>query len=65
MAQPSQHEIKQKLMDAIRMLEHDEYIDHNGHCSVRRDTHSFYLNSGSSMRPSLTVQDNVPAALRG
>jgi ribulose-5-phosphate 4-epimerase/fuculose-1-phosphate aldolase len=50
MAQPSQHEIKQELVDAIRMLEHAEYIDHNGHCSVRRDAGSFYINSGASMR---------------
>ena len=50
MAQPSQQEIKQELVDAIRMLEHAEYIDHNGHCSVRRDANSFYINSGASMR---------------
>ena len=65
MAQPSQHEIKQELVDAIRMLEHAEYIDHNGHCSVRRDANSFYINSGASMRASLTVEDIVAVDLDG
>ena len=58
MAQSNQT-IKQELVDAIRMLEHAEYIDHNGHCSVRRDAGSFYINSGASMRASLTVEDIV------
>ena len=65
MAQPSQNEIKQELVDAIRMLEHAEYIDHNGHCSVRRDANSFYINSGASMRASLTVEDIVAVDLDG
>jgi L-fuculose-phosphate aldolase len=65
MAQPSQHEIKQELVDAIRMLEHAEYIDHNGHCSVRRDANSFYINSGASMRACLTVEDIVAVDLDG
>jgi len=65
MAQPSQQEIKQELVDAIRMLEHAEYIDHNGHCSVRRDANSFYINSGASMRASLTVEDIVAVDLDG
>jgi len=65
MAQPSKNEIKQELVDAIRMLEHAEYIDHNGHCSVRRDANSFYINSGASMRASLTVEDIVAVDLDG
>ena len=48
----SQRELKQDLVDAIRMLEKAEYIDHNGHCSARRDENSFYINSGASMRAS-------------
>ena len=52
MTQATQREIKQELVDAIRMLEHAEYIDHNGHCSARRDANSFYINSGASMRAS-------------
>ncbi len=65
MPQPSQQEIKQELVDAVRMLEHAEYIDHNGHCSVRRDANSFYINSGASMRASLTVQDIVAIDFEG
>jgi L-fuculose-phosphate aldolase len=59
MAQQSEQAIKQELVDAIRMLEHAEYIDHNGHCSVRRDAGSFYINSGASQRASLTAADIV------
>src|SRR3954452_23931043 len=47
------------------MLEHAEYIDHNGHCSVRRDANSFYINSGASMRSCLTVEDIVAVDLDG
>ena len=65
MAQQSEQALKQELVDAIRMLEHAEYIDHNGHCSVRRDAGSFYINSGASMRASLTVADIVAIDLDG
>src|SRR5665213_427961 len=65
MAQRSQQEIKQELVDAIRMLESAEYIDHNGHCSVRRDAGSFYINSGASQRACLTVEDIVAVDLDG
>jgi hypothetical protein len=37
--------MKQQLVDAIRMLERSGFIDHNGHCSARRDASSFYINS--------------------
>jgi len=65
MAQPSQHEIKQELVDTIRMLESAEYIDHNGHCSARRDASTFYINSGASVRGALTVEDIVVVDLDG
>ena len=69
----SQHDIKQELVDAIRMLERAEYIDHNGHCSARRDANSFYINSGASVRGTLTVVQPpclgrsmaVPGAMKG
>ena len=48
-------EEKNQLVDAIRMLEKAGYIDHNGHCSARRDANSFYINSGASV---LTKQFN-------
>jgi ribulose-5-phosphate 4-epimerase/fuculose-1-phosphate aldolase len=56
---------KQDLVDCIRMLERADYIDHNGHCSIRRDETSFYINSGSSIRSSLTVDDIVTVDLDG
>ena len=65
MAQPSQNQIKQELVDAIRMLESAEYIDHNGHCSARRDANTFYINSGASVRGTLTVEDIVVVDLDG
>lgn len=56
---------KQELVDAIRMLERAEYIDHNGHCSARRDATSFYINSGAAVRGTLTVEDIVAVGLDG
>ena len=50
---------KQMLVDAIRMLERAEIIDHSGHCSVRRDAESFYINSGASVRSTLSSEDIV------
>jgi ribulose-5-phosphate 4-epimerase/fuculose-1-phosphate aldolase len=61
----AQEAIKQELADAIRMLERAEYIDHNGHCSARRDAHSFYINSGASVRGAVTVEDIVAVDLDG
>jgi L-fuculose-phosphate aldolase len=57
--------MKQQLVDAIRMLERAGYIDHNGHCSARRDAGTFYINSGASVRGSLTVNDIVTVDLDG
>ena len=65
MSQSSQQALKQELADAIRMLERAEYIDHNGHCSARRDANSFYVNSGASVRGTLTVEDIVAVDLEG
>jgi len=57
--------MKQQLVDAIRMLEGAGIIDHNGHCSARRDANSFYINSGASVRGALTVNDIVTVDLDG
>ena len=57
--------MKQQLVDAIRMLERAGYIDHNGHCSARRDATTFYINSGASMRGALTTADIVTVDLDG
>lgn len=57
--------MKQPLADAIRMLEHAQIMDHSGHCSVRRDAGSFYINSGASVRAALTARDIVVVDLDG
>jgi len=57
--------MKQQLVDAIRMLERAGIIDHNGHCSARRDANSFYINTGASVRGALTVDDIVTSDLDG
>lgn len=57
--------MKQQLVDAIRMLERAAIIDHNGHCSARRDANTFYINSGASVRGALTVDDIVTVDLDG
>ncbi|HYS48605.1 MAG TPA: class II aldolase/adducin family protein [Xanthobacteraceae bacterium] len=60
-----QADVRQTLVDAIRMLERAEIIDHNGHCSLRRDARSLYINSGASVRSTLTVDDIVAIDLDG
>jgi L-fuculose-phosphate aldolase len=47
------------LVDAIRMLTQAELVDYSGHCSGRRDAGSFYINSGASVRSTLTADDIV------
>ena len=47
------------------MLERAGYIDHNGHCSARRDENSFYINTGASVRGALTTDDIVTVDLAG
>jgi L-fuculose-phosphate aldolase len=58
-------ETRQLLADAIRMLERAEIIDHSGHCSARRDATSYFINSGASIRSTLTVDDIVIVDLNG
>jgi L-fuculose-phosphate aldolase len=53
------------LVDAIRMLERAEIVDHSGHCSTRCDAGSFYINSGASVRSTLSVDDIVTVDLNG
>ena len=53
------------LVDAIRMLTRAELIDYSGHCSARRDADSFYINSGASVRSTLTADDIVAIDLDG
>jgi ribulose-5-phosphate 4-epimerase/fuculose-1-phosphate aldolase len=50
-------ELKQQLVDCIRMLERSDIIDYNGHCSIRLDDGRILINIGSCQRSSLTVDD--------
>src|SRR2546429_8568781 len=50
-------ELKQQLVDCIRMLEQSDIIDNNGHCSVRLDDTRVLINSGSCQRSRLTADD--------
>jgi ribulose-5-phosphate 4-epimerase/fuculose-1-phosphate aldolase len=50
-------DVKQQLVDCIRMLEQSDIIDYNGHCSVRLDEKRFLINMGSCQRSALTVED--------
>src|SRR5258708_8585967 len=50
-------ELKQQLVDCIRMLEQSDIIDYNGHCSVRLDDDRVLINIGSCPRSRLTVDD--------
>src|SRR5712692_3419301 len=53
----SQGELKQQLVDCIRMLEQADIIDYNGHCSIRVDDDRVLINIGSCQRSRLTVED--------
>ena len=53
----TEFELKQQLVDCIRMLEHSDIIDYNGHCSLRLDDGRILINSGSCQRSRLTVED--------
>src|SRR4030081_2169299 len=53
----SEPDVKQQLVDCIRMLEQSDIIDYNGHCSVRLDENRFLINIGSCQRSLLTVED--------
>jgi ribulose-5-phosphate 4-epimerase/fuculose-1-phosphate aldolase len=50
-------ELKQQLVDCIRMLERSDIIDYNGHCSIRLPDDRVLINIGSCQRSSLTVDD--------
>ena len=52
-------ELRQQLVDAIRMLARAGIVDHSGHGSVRRDGESLYINSAASARGALTTDDIV------
>jgi L-fuculose-phosphate aldolase len=58
-------DVRQQLVDAIRMLARADIVDHSGHGSARRDGDSFYINSAASARGALTTDDIVTLDLDG
>jgi L-fuculose-phosphate aldolase len=52
-------DVRQQLVEAIRMLARAHIVDHSGHGSARRDGDSFYINSAASARAVLTTDDIV------
>ena len=58
-------EMKQQLVDCIRMLERSDIIDYNGHASIRTGDNRLLINIGSCQRASLTVADICTIDLEG
>jgi ribulose-5-phosphate 4-epimerase/fuculose-1-phosphate aldolase len=58
-------ELKQQLVDCIRMLERSDIIDYNGHASVRLDGDRILINIGSCQRSRLTVADICTIDMEG
>lgn len=52
-------EQKQQLVRAIRMLTHADMMDYNGHGSIRLPNDRLLINTGSSQRSTLTVDDLI------
>jgi ribulose-5-phosphate 4-epimerase/fuculose-1-phosphate aldolase len=50
-------QLKQQLVDCIRMLESSDIIDYNGHASIRAGQDRMYINIGSCQRAKLTTAD--------
>jgi L-fuculose-phosphate aldolase len=50
-------QLKQQLVDCIRMLEQSNIIDYNGHASIRDGDGRMFINIGSCQRSQLTAAD--------
>jgi len=50
-------QLKQQLVDCIRMLESSDIIDYNGHASIRAGEGRMFINIGSCQRAKLTTDD--------
>lgn len=57
--------LKQQLVDCIRMLEHSDIIDYNGHASIRTGDNQMVINIGSCQRSKLTVADICKIDMEG
>ena len=58
-------ELKQQLVDCIRMLEQSDIIDYNGHASIRVADNRLLINIGSCQRSRLTVGDICTIDMEG
>jgi L-fuculose-phosphate aldolase len=58
-------DLKQQLVDCIRMLEQSDIIDYNGHASIRLDSDRLLINVGSCQRSQLTVADICTIDMEG
>lgn len=58
-------ELKQQLVDCIRMLEQSDIIDYNGHASIRFDDNRMLINIGSCQRSQLKVGDICTIDMEG
>jgi L-fuculose-phosphate aldolase len=63
MTDPAQ--LKQQLVDCIRMLEQSDIIDYNGHASVRAGEGRMFINIGTCQRSRLTIDDICTIDLEG
>jgi L-fuculose-phosphate aldolase len=61
----SETELKQQLVDCIRMLEQSDIIDYNGHASIRVGDNRLLINIGSCQRSRLTVGDICTIDMEG
>jgi ribulose-5-phosphate 4-epimerase/fuculose-1-phosphate aldolase len=58
-------QLKQQLVDCIRMLESADIIDYNGHASILLDGGHMLINIGSCQRSSLTTADICTIDMEG
>ena len=61
----AESELKQQLVDCIRMLEQSDIIDYNGHASIRLDDNRMLINIGSCQRSQLKVGDLCTIDMEG
>ena len=65
-AQAETRQLRQQLADALSMMERAEVIDFNGHMSCRiSGTDHVLINSGRSVRSSLTAEDIIAIDMDG
>ena len=58
-------QLKQQLVDCIRMLEQSDIIDYNGHASIRAGEGRMFINIGSCQRSKLTTADICTIDMEG